>query len=1134
MRNARIGLGVLGFCAAVSSGSDAQAFTTRFHIKLANDVRKALIQNGGQSVPLRFGNYAVSLKAEDVDALTNHPLEFRAGAIGPDNMAFPGMTDPSHAVGQRPYEQCELLYQEALLPEERAYALGCFLHGATDAIAHHYVNYLTGETFTLAPITSNRQQSWSNVVRHIIAENMVQDAAFGLSPDSFTSAELSHTIPKSFVERAYFNESSPLWKVMSDRALKKFEATQSQNPGALLTVLIPKAKLATADSLSLAPRYLRFLDDERKGVRDTIEKAIQDLSSSSTADGATLGVGPGTDGKIGTNDDTTKCSATCPSLYGKYKTYVALLAPRYDAKNQPLPSAFDKISDKLHDDLFAFLPAYLAVVENLSNRLNTPLVAGGNGFDIDKNDVATAFLPLTVWAQNLTTIDYEALSNAVLPGWFLELQNALEAVGVNISIPNVIAALLDPVVTPIKDAIKGYVIDEAETYVSDLVDEYKAEFAVVKAEYVTRLSAAIPAGESGTFLEQLFDSGLYGHSFNIAATALADHRAVLPPGDDPTVGPVSFDASHTPAWMQPGVCDYLKQAVFPLGTDVAALLSLWKSGAARAAVVSDDSPIECHDGQLNAFSKAPSEAVCKLTDLESLITDGAHRGTITRALPPTFGPGPLACIGLQIPGLPDPPPGIGGAGGSGGGSSSGGTGGSGVPATGPGSSADEGGCGCALPGRRSSAPASLAFALALAWLAARRRRPRASHAALMALGLVGCSAEGGGSPSPNVGGGGSGGAGGAAGQATGGSSAGGSGGSLGGSGGASGGSGGAGGSSASGGSGGSGGNAAAQLLAALGKTKWHAKQTRAGKERAYELEFDALNLFWAETQNPYGPARRRRLRIMQVGADGKTLNTTINVPSGYPPDAENGKKETFSVELLAGPPKQLRVTSGSDVETFDEGPWPPPTTGLTAIVRSFSSTGAMANAFCESSSLTAPNRAVIWEFARGKSSEQPLDEDLVAGAPLSPWKDPTGLNQFSVTDVPGFSDLGGTELSDQFNFVVLYLGTLNQPAGSLSMREKDDSVKDGLWAWLGTKVGSANSNDLFLEVHGHAAPDLTADAPSANFPAGDLPIEVMLLRCNDALVDIDVEVSQAGGGFATVPASKTKPKIDTTLFPPAL
>ncbi|MBK9000923.1 MAG: hypothetical protein IPM35_34820 [Myxococcales bacterium] len=1137
MRRVRVGLGVLGFCATLAAAPDAEAFTTRFHIKLANDVRKALIQNGGTAIPLRFGSYAVTLKAEDADAITNYPLEFRAGAVGPDNMAFPGMTDPSHAVGQRPYEQCELLYAEALLPAERAYALGCFLHGSTDAIAHHYVNYMTGETFTLAPVSNNRQQSWSNVVRHIIAENMVQSAAFELSPESFSSAELGHTIPKSFVERAYFDEQSPLWKVMGATALAKFESAKSANPGSLLTILIPKAKLATAESLVLAPRYLRFLDDERKGVRTLIEKSIADLQNKSTADGATLGVGPGSDGKLGTSDDTTACSSSCASLYGKYKVYVALLAPRYDAANNPLPPAFDKISDKLHDDLFEFMPAYLAVVESLSNKLNTPLTAGSDGMTIDKAEVAALFQPLNQWADDLTTIDYQTLTAAVIPQWLQDLQSALQVVGVNISIPNLIAALLDPVVTPIKDAIKQYVIDEATVYVEDLVSEYKAQFATVKAEYQQRLAQAAPAGQSGTFLDQLFDSGLYGHSFNIAATAIADHRVVLPATPDPLLGPASFDASHTPSWMQAGVCEYLRQAIFPLGLEVSGLMSLWKSGAIIPAVVNEDSPLECHDGSLAAFTPNPSAGVCKLTDLESLIQDAAHRGTVSRAHPPLPGTPEVACIGLQIQGLPDPPPGIGGAGGgSGSGGSGGSAAGSGVPSTGPSGSGDAGGCGCRAPGPARDLHPELALLALAAALGARRRRLRRAAPLTALLLLTGCGADGG------VGGEGGSGAGGAGGA---GGSFGGSGGTPGGAGGALGGSagvgsggiagtGGAGATGGGGGSGGSAGNPAAELLTALGQSVWHGKQVRAGKERAYEVEFDALNLFWAETRNPYGPARQRKLRIMQVQSDGKTVNTTITVPAGWPSDTDNGKKETFGVELLPGPPKQLRVTQGSSIEVFDEGPWPPPTTGLTAIVRAFSSTGPMANAYCESSSLTAPNRAVIWEFARGKSSEATLGEDIVAGAPLTKWTDPTGLNQFAITNVPGFDTLGGTLLSDQFNFIVLYLGTVNHPAGSIALREKDDAVGDGLWAWLGPKVGSANSNDVFLEVHGHATPDLTADAPSAIFPAQDLPIEAMILRCNDALVDRDLEVSQGGAGFQAMGASLTKPKIDATLFPPAL
>ena len=1151
MRKLRIGLGALALSLSMTAASNAPAFTTRFHIKLANDVRKALIQNGGSGVPLRFGNHTVVLKSEDVDALTNHPLEFRAGAVGPDNMAFPGMTDPSHAIGQRPYEQCELLYQEAMLPAERAYALGCFLHGSTDAVAHHYVNFMTGETFTLTPITTGRQASWSNVVRHIIAENMVQEAAFTLSPESFKGSELGHTIPKSFVERAYFSEQSPLWKMMAAHPSERFEATLLANPGALLTVLVPKAKLSTAEALVLTPRFLRFLDDERKNVKTSIEKSIADLQNAGTPNGATLGVKAGVDGKLGTTDDTTACSASCPSLYAKYKTYVALLAPRYDAANKPLPPAFDKISDKLHDDLFEFMPAYLQVVENLSNELNAPLAPGGDGLTLEKAKVVQLFQPLNTWADNLTTIDYQALSAAVVPQWIQDLQKALQTVGVNVSIPSLIAGLLDPVVTPIKDAIKAYVIDEATTYIEDLVTEYKAKYAAVHPEYVQRLTQAAPAGQAGTFLDQLFDSGLYGHSFNIAATAIADHRAVLPAGSDPLVGPASFDASHTPSWMQVGVCDYLRTAVFPLGLEAKGLMSLWKSGAVLPAQVAENSPVECHDGSLSAFTPSPSAGVCKLTSLDTLLTDPTHRGTVSRAHPPLPGAPEVDCANLTIQGLPTPPSGTGGAGagtgtgGAGGDSGNGGSSAGGGTASGKPTGGDEAGsCGCRTPRPAPGSGSGLSLLALGALLLARRRRARAPAALALLVGISGCGAGDGGSGG-TANGGGSGGAGGSGGTVSGGTGgtgggsggAAGSGGSAGsggvaGGGGASGGAGGTGGGS--GGAGGTGGSAAAALLAELGKSVWHGKQTRAGKQRGYQVEFDAVNLFWAETRNPYGPARKRQLRIMQVQSDGKTVNTTITVPAGWPSDTDNGKKETFTVEVLAGPPKQLRVTQGTQVEVFDAGPWPAPTTGLTAIVRAFSSNGAMANAYCESSSLTAPNRAVIWEFARGKSAEPILGEDIVSGVPLTQWKDPTGLNQFAITNVPGFDQLGGTLLSDQFNFIVLYLGTVNHTAGTLSLREKDDAVGDGLWAWLGSGVGSANSADVFLEVHGHGTPDLTADAPSATFATQDLPFEAMLMRCNDALVDRDLEVSQGGGTWKAVTTSITKPKIDTKLFPPAL
>ncbi|HMR78310.1 MAG TPA: hypothetical protein PKD61_24555, partial [Polyangiaceae bacterium] len=285
------------------ASSDAEAFSTRVHITLANDIRDTLIAGGGSNVPLRFGNFTVTLSNEDAQAIINNPLEFRAGAVGPDNTAFPGMTDPSHAIGQRPFEQCELLYKEALLPPEKAYAMGCFLHGSTDAVAHHYVNFLTGETFTLNPLTSDRASSFSNVVRHITAESMIQEALLIKAPQAFEGTRLSHSIPKSFVQRAYFNEQSPLWQLVAKHAKGKLDTAKANNPGAGLVTVIQNAGLAPADHLVLTPLYLREIDDERVATRASVTKTIADLQNPGTVDGAKLGVTAGTDGKLGTSDD---------------------------------------------------------------------------------------------------------------------------------------------------------------------------------------------------------------------------------------------------------------------------------------------------------------------------------------------------------------------------------------------------------------------------------------------------------------------------------------------------------------------------------------------------------------------------------------------------------------------------------------------------------------------------------------------------------------------------------------------------------------------------------------------------------------------------------------------------------------
>jgi hypothetical protein len=146
---------------------------------------------------------------------------------------------------------------------------------------------------------------------------------------------------------------------------------------------------------------------------------------------------------------------------------------------------------------------------------------------------------------------------------------------------------------------------------------------------------------------------------------------------------------------------------------------------------------------------------------------------------------------------------------------------------------------------------------------------------------------------------------------------------------------------------------------------------RDGKQRAYELRFDAQSLLWGEIRNPYGPARKREMRVMEIAADGKSVHTTVKTPPGWPIGPENGREDDWTLEVLPGTPRKLVTTRNGVVETFDEGAWPAPTSGLTAIVRVFASNGKTADAFCNSSTLTAPDRLPIWEFARGKARKRP-------------------------------------------------------------------------------------------------------------------------------------------------------------------
>lgn len=1143
----------------------AQAFSTRIHIVIANKVRQALVDAGDGSIALRMGDYKVELGAADVKALTDHPLSFRAGAIGPDNMVFPGMTDPSHAIGQRPFEQCELLYQAALLPDERAYALGCFLHGSTDAVAHHYVNYMSGETFTLNPITANRESDLDNVVRHILAESQIQAAAVAQDPDAFADSKLMHTIPIGFVLRAYLDPESPLWAMMAEHPKKEYDKVVAENPGAALPTIVAAMDVAPADHLVLSPIYLGAIDELIADKKFQLEATILDMQDHNSPNGSQLLVTPGDDGKLGTKDDETDCAFTCPQLFAEYFTYVGLLAPRYNGQQQELPSAYEKITDELRKELFTFHTAYLEVVANLSARLNESPNAMDGEFGITKDELKVLFKPLNDWSDKIGTIDYDTLVYAIIPDWLIELDTFMQSFGIDVDLAAIMKAVFDPLIQPIKDAIQQAFIAQAQVFIDQLITEIDAKKQVYFDEYSARLTAAADPELGGHTLDHFYDSGLFAHAFNIAATAIANHAAVLPVGDDPIgVGPASFDASYTPAWMQAGACDYLAKAVFPLGIDVAGSMSVRDGNGDFIATPPGDAPVECHDGSLMAFAQMPSVAACAFTRLAQLLMD--PHGSVSRAYPPSLAEQPATCDNISVPGLPAPPPPDDETGSTGDPDSNSGddeTSDSNPPTTGDtptsdGSAAstpatagegntetvgeqqgDDSGCGCNTSD--TTPPAGLGFGL-LALLGLRRRRripiALALVASLGSVSLTACGDAGDNTSEASTGAG--------TNPATTGTP-----------------------DPATTGTGDSPtgdvptsdatsdatseattdpdpsttqqgpsttddptGSQAGELLAQLNGSVWTGEQTRDGITRGYELRFDSDSLLWSELRNPFGPARVREMRAFQVEADGKTVHSTVIQPPGWPVSDENGRMDDWELEVIDGDPRRLRTTRDGAVEEFTEGEWPTPTDGLTAIVRVFKVGGVIDKAFCDSGA-SGFDYPELFAFARGVSDEI-VATDYVAGAHLLKWTDPSQNNQFSINEIDGFDRLGGTELSDTFNFFVTYTGTLAHPGGELRMREGDDSVEDAVWVFLADQVGKGGEDQLFLEVQGFAWPDATSDEPSANFPAGDLPIEAILVRCTEAIKDVDVEVQLPNSQWQLVGDVPSTPPIDPELFPPAL
>lgn len=1085
----------------------AHAFTTAVHIAIANDVRDALLDSGDGSIPLHQTDQHVQLAEQDAQAIVDHPFEFRAGAIGPDSFVFPGLTELTHGLGLDPYTQCQLLLDEAEDDAQRAYALGCFLHGSTDAVAHHYVNWLTGETFTLNPISASRGFSVRNASRHISAETMIQDAMLELQPDAFEAAAMLHTFPHDFAVRVYYDTDSPVWQAMAIHALDALDAAAAANPDGDLLDHLLASELDPAEGVVLLPMYTAFLDAELDVFRAEMEGEVLRLQDPLDPDGAELGVAPGDDGLLGTGDDSTACDVTCPTLYVSYFTYVGLLEPRQAKDGSPLPAAWDVLADDLRASLTVLPDAMVDTIQAVTVLLNPPLGPGGKGPHLDKAALREGMQPAYLWLEQLTDIDWDVLVEALAPEWLVDFTDALDAIGIEFSVTGVVEQLAQATIDLVVYGIEELVLDGVLLHLDEITADLEALGEGTEREFADRLGDAAPDGVDGDIRSWLLDSGLYGAAFNLTAAGLAERAVLLPQGaDHGGLGPASFDASHTLAWTQATACPDLTPHLFPLGHDLDGLLSAQLDGTVYAGRAGVDSPVECHDGALDAFTSTPTEPTCAVTDLEALVADPAHQGSVSRAWPPGAIGADVPCVLDTIPGLEldspadtddtgttsdtgeteetEPPPDTGAD--------------TGTPAADTG--AEPAGCGC------SSGPPPVALAWLAAMLAAARRRRWLAGAALVA----GCGGEPDSaepaapttgtpppttdtettppdtSPPPDTGD-----------------------------------------------SGDSSDTAdteepeptpADELLAALDGKVWSGTYERDGVPRALEQWFDAELRLWVEVRNPWGPARLREMRVLSVAEDGETLHTLVSTPGGWEDNPNEGQTATWSVRVEGD---ELVLTGDMGEERYGPGAWAPPETGLTAVVRAFEEDDEVDEALCGRSA-SGFDYDVLFAFARGETLSPPLAVDVVAGVPTTRWTVGPGP---AAADIPGLDLHGGTELVVPDRYIVTYLGGLVHPGGVLAMKEEDDGVDGALWVFLDDDVGSPSTADLFLEVHSFAWPDLTDDLVARDLGKGTVPIEAMVVRCDDDYVrGIGLKIGWSGS-FVDLDAAVTVPDLAPELFP---
>jgi hypothetical protein len=205
---AAVALAVLLNLVATPFQPTAHAWKPVTHVYLAEVARADALDDGMVTIPLvdyetgkiigTIGSYRVG--QETLNALRQHPDQFRAGVIGPD--AYPDIMTGQQLIhpdgrpgGPTSNDWLEYLWDSSQKPPYatapvRAFVLGFLAHAAGDMYGHTFINHYTGGNFELG----------ENAAKHIVLEGYIGKRTPPPSSYDFSIAGVEDFIYKQMVD----------------------------------------------------------------------------------------------------------------------------------------------------------------------------------------------------------------------------------------------------------------------------------------------------------------------------------------------------------------------------------------------------------------------------------------------------------------------------------------------------------------------------------------------------------------------------------------------------------------------------------------------------------------------------------------------------------------------------------------------------------------------------------------------------------------------------------------------------------------------------------------------------------------------------------------------------------------------